>query len=250
MVMGTPKQLRPSRVAFPILVCALIAMRGADAQQAPGAVTNWSLNATVIESCSCPMFCQCYFNSSPAAHASHDGHGAMERYCRFNRTLTVNRGSFGKAQLRGAKFWMAGDLGSDFSHEQYDWAVIHFDPSVTKDRRDALAVIFPYLFPGQWGSFSIGPDGVVEWTRTANRVEARLDGGKIAEIVLHHATGMTTDPVIASNLKYEGAPRNDGFVLMPNEVEAYRAGDKPFEFKGTNGFVTTIDLSSTDFKKK
>jgi hypothetical protein len=158
-------------------------------------------------------------------------------------------GSFGKA-LQGAKFWMAGDLGSDFSREQYDWAVIHFDPSVTKDRRDALAVIFPYLFPGQWGSFSIGPDGVVEWTRTANRVEARLDGGKTAEIVLHHATGMTTDPVIARNLKYEGAPRNDGFVLMPNEVEAYRAGDKPFEFKGTNGFVTTIDLSSTDFKKK
>jgi len=42
-------------------------------------------------------------------------------------------------------------------------------------------------------------------------------------------------------------PRNDGFVLMPNEVEAYRAGPKAFEFKGTNGFLITIDLTSKDF---
>jgi hypothetical protein len=250
MVMDTSRQVCGWRVALLILVFALIAMHGADAQPSPGPVAEWSLNATVIETCSCPMFCQCYFNSYPAAHASHDGHGAMERYCRFNRALTVNRGSFGKTQLLGVKFWMAGDLGPDFSHEEYDWAVVHFDPSVTKDRRDALAVIFPYLFPGKWNSFTVGPDGVVNWSRTSGRAEARLDGGKTAEIVLRNAQGMTAAPVIAKNLKYEGAPRNDGFVLMPNEVEAYRVGDKRFEFKGTNGFVTTIDLSSKDFTKK
>ena len=27
---------------------------------------KWSMNATIIEACSCPMFCQCYFNSMPA----------------------------------------------------------------------------------------------------------------------------------------------------------------------------------------
>jgi hypothetical protein len=36
-------------------------------------------------------------------------------------------------------------------------------------------------------------------------------------------------------------------VLMPNKVEAYRAGDKAFESKGTNGFMITIDISSKDF---
>jgi hypothetical protein len=35
---------------------------------------------------------------------------------------------------------------------------------------------------------------------------------------------------------YVAAPRNDGCVLMPNEVEAYRVGPNAFEFKGTNGF--------------
>jgi hypothetical protein len=29
-------------------------------------------------------------------------------------------------------------------------------------------------------------------------------------------------------------------------VEAWRAGDKAFEFKGTNGFMITFDISSKD----
>ena len=237
------------RLAPLIIVFAAIAMQDAGARQASRAVPEWSLKATVIEACSCPMFCQCYFNSSPAMHAGHDGR-ATERFCRFNRALTVNRGSFGRTPLAGVKFWMAGDLGADFSREEYDWAVVRFDPSVTKDRRDALAVILPYLFPGKWNSFTVGTDGAVNSTRTRDRAEARLDGGRSAEIVLRNAQGMTPDPVIARNLKYEGAPRNDGFILMPNEVEAYRAGEKPFEFNGTNGFVTTIDISSRDFARK
>ena len=89
----------------------------------------------------------------------------------------------------------------------------------------------------------------MEWKLTKDRAEASLEGGKTAEIVLRHAEGMTADPVIVKNLKYEGAARNDGFILMPNEIEAYRVGPKAFEFKGTNGFVTTIDMSSKDLKK-
>jgi hypothetical protein len=33
-------------------------------------------------------------------------------------------------------------------------------------------------------------------------------------------------------------------------VEAYRIGDKPFEFKGTNGFMITFDIASKDFATK
>jgi hypothetical protein len=50
-----------------------------------------------------------------------------------------------------------------------------------------------------------------------------------------------------SNLVYESAKRNDGFLIMPNEIEAYRIGAKKFEFKGTNGFVVTYDIASKDF---
>ena len=54
------------------------------------------------------------------------------------------------------------------------------------------------------------------------------------------------------NLRYWGVPRNEGFVLMPNVVEATRTtpqGKEAFEFKGTNGFMITVDINSKDVKK-
>jgi hypothetical protein len=85
-----------------------------------------------------------------------------------------------------------------------------------------------------------------KWEFTKDAAYATLDGGKTAEVRLKRFPGNTNEPVVIHNLKYWGAPRNDGFVLMPNEIEAYRVGDKAFEFKGTNGFMITIDMNSND----
>ena len=38
---------------------------------------DWSMNATIIEACSCPMFCQCYFDHKPASHAEHASMNGM-----------------------------------------------------------------------------------------------------------------------------------------------------------------------------
>jgi hypothetical protein len=53
---------------------------------------------------------------------------------------------------------------------------------------------------------------------------------------------------VIQNVKFCAAPKNSGFSVMKNDVEAYRAGDQPFEFKQTNGFFTTIQISSADVK--
>jgi hypothetical protein len=89
----------------------------------------------------------------------------------------------------------------------------------------------------------------MEWNATGDHAETRLDGGKTAEVVLQKAPGMTDAPITIENLRYDGALRNEGFTLMPNKVEAYRVGDKPFEFRGTTGFMITIDMTSEDSKK-
>lgn len=89
-------------------------------------------------------------------------------------------------------------------------------------------------------------DAAVEWSANENRAAARLGGGRLAEIVLRRNPGMTDRPVVIDNLRYFGAPRNNGFVLMPNEIEAYRVGPKAFEFKGTNGFMITLDIDAND----
>jgi hypothetical protein len=222
---------------------------GAAQAQTTSTASDWSFNATIIEACSCTMFCPCYFSTVPSAH-KHAEHASMsEHYCRFNMGYRVNKGSLGNVSLDGVKFWVAGDLGADYS-KGAEWAEITFEPATTKAQRDAIATIIPNVYPVTWKAFSIGQDAPIEWSATNDRAEARLNGGKAAIVVLHRNPGMTGDPVVIRNLRYFGAPRNTGFVLMPNEIEAYRVGPKAFEFKGTNGFMITYDITSKDIKPK
>src|SRR5262245_2670563 len=70
---------------------------------------DWAMNATIIEACSCPMFCQCYFDTKPAAHGGeHAAHGgaAAEHFCKMNNAFKVNSGHYGDTKLDGAKFWV------------------------------------------------------------------------------------------------------------------------------------------------
>src|SRR5712691_12924270 len=83
--------------ALPIAILGVIlAVSGATgatgaAAEPPKAAPDWSLNATLIEACSCSMFCPCYFSTKPSPeHAGHGGAG--EHYCRFNIVYKVNKG--------------------------------------------------------------------------------------------------------------------------------------------------------------
>jgi len=234
--------------ALMICCCAALA---ADAKMPS---EDWSMNTTLIEACSCPMFCQCYFNTKPAGHAvagqaGHEGHGA-EHFCRANNAYRVNKGSYGGIKLDGAKYWMSMDLGDDFSDGEFEWAILTFDPSVTPEQRVGIKAILGKVYPVKWKSFTQAPDLPIEWTATKDQATAKLDNGNAGVVILNRFQGQTAEPVVIHNLKYFGAPRNDGFVLMPNEVETYKLGDKAFEYKGTNGFMITFDISAKDLAAK
>jgi hypothetical protein len=237
------------RILLSVLAfCAAFYLAGATrASEGAAPAADWSLNATIIEACSCPMFCQCYFNPAPAGHHME---GGTSHFCKFNNVFKVNKGSYGSVKLDGAKFWVLGDLGGDFSKNQMDWARLYFDKSMTKEQRDAVAAIMGSVYPVKWNSFTTAEGTIDTWTYTKDAAHAALDGGKTAEVKLKRFPGNTSDPVVIKNLKYWGVPRNEGFVLMPNEVEAYRGADKPYEYKGTNGFMITIDMNSKDLAPK
>ncbi len=246
------KKLTGSRAAASaaaILGLALaLGVAAAVANQQPKGTAGWSLNATIIEACSCRMFCPCYFSTKPSP--AHQGHGGGAHYCRFNMAYKVNKGSHGAVDLAGAKLWIAGDLGDDFGDGQTEWAEVTWDPSVSKEQRDAIAgALLGPVYPWKWKAFTVGQDAPVEWKAGTDRAVAKLDGGKAGEIVLaHNPTAMNAEPTVIKNLKYFAAPRNDGFVLMPTEIHAYRRGDDKFEYKDTNGFMITVDVASTDAK--
>ena len=177
----------------------------------------------------------CYFNSHPAAHHEH---GKTEHYCKFNNAYKVNEGHYGETSLTGAKFWITGDLGADFSQGQMERALVTFDKATTADQRQALGDILGHVFPVKWKSFETAEGNIDTWTFDKDQAHATLNGGKTAEVKLKRFQGMTDEPAVLKNVKYWGTPRNDGFVMMPNEIETYREGPNAFEFKGTNGFCS------------
>ena len=239
------KQVLTSGALVGLAALCLMALPNAPVATAAGAATpEWAANTTVIEACSCPMFCQCYFNTSPASH-SH-GAGVAEHFCRANLAHKINKGHYGGTSLDGVKFWVSNDLGGDFSHGKMDWAVLTFDKSTTPEQREAIQKIVGYVFPVQWNSFKTAEGNIDTWQYDKDSAVALLDGGKTAEVRLKRFPGMTPEPIVIKNLGYWGVKRHEGFVLMPNTVEAYRVGPQAFEFKGTNGFMITWDMNSKD----
>lgn len=232
-----------------LMSCAAILLIGFTVVGGVARDPEWSLNTTVIEACTCPMFCQCYFASKPAGHHHSDGKAA--HFCRFNNAYRINKGHYGATRLDGAKFWISGDLGGDFSQGQMDWAVVTFDKAMTKAQREGVGAMLAHLFPVKWNSLTTAEGSIDTWEFNNDGARATLDGGKTAEVRLVRQKGNANSdaPPVIKNLKYFGAPRNEGFVLMPNEVQAYRVGPKAYESKGTNGFMATLDINSRDVAK-
>lgn len=226
-----------------VLVAALLAVTGGHTSSN---VQKWSMNATAIEACTCPAFCQCYFNDKPAGHGKHEhGQGTTEHFCKFNNAYKINKGSYGTVKLDGAKFWVSGDLGAEFSDGEMEWAVVTFDKATTPQQREAIGNIVGHVFPVKWKQFRTA-EGVIAWQASGDTANATIDGGKTAEVRLKApSTRMKNAPVVISNVRYWGAPRNDGFIVMPNEIQAYR-GENGYESRGTNGFMITIDMNSND----
>ena len=203
---------------------------------------SWHFNGTVIEACSCPMFCQCYFNTEPASHPEHGG----EHYCKFNMAYKVNKGHHGETDLSGVKFWIAGDLGADWSEGKTEWAIVTFQTGTTDAQKAGIATALGHIFPVQWKSFEVAEDAEIEWMAGEDRSEAKLAGGENAHIILNKHQGMGGEAGVFKNIAYFGAARNNGFKMMPNEIETWKVGDKAFKYSGTTGFMVTVDMTSED----
>src|SRR5499426_708322 len=207
------------------------------------ASVDWAVNTTIIDGCSCRLLCPCIFGSPATVGSAATHEHAGRRSCYFNQAFRVNRGHYGKVRLDGLKFWFAGDKGDAKTVE------LTFEPSATKEQREGIREFLSHFLPLKRESFTEGPDAKIEWNVEAARAEARLDGGKAAEVVLTRYSGATgKGTTVIKNMSYFAATRNDGFNILPVEIIAYRRGPKPapFEFRGTSGWTITIDMNSKD----
>jgi hypothetical protein len=192
---------------------------------------TWSVKASYIEACSCELFCQCYFNTSPD-----------KDFCKFNNVIKISSGHVGKVSLDGMKLWMAGNLGGDFT-KGMESVVVYFEPGATKEQVDAAMTVVGKLYPVKFGSVTVGSDRLpITWQKNGNNGYAKLGSGEEGEVQLNGVIGGDgKSPVRINNLKYWGADKNNGFVLAKSKHHFHGNGFD-YAFEDANGFF--IDLES------
>jgi hypothetical protein len=198
---------------------------------------DFSMTASYIEACSCDMFCPCYFNNHSTMHGD-------KQFCRANLVLKVDKGYYKSTKLDGAKVWFSTDLGSDWSTGRDSWAVMTFDPSDSPEQKAALQDILTQLYPFKWQQVATDTQAF-SWNvdEKAGVAHAKMENGK-GEVVLERVKGTNAkEEIVIPNLQYWMAQSNNGFRMWKTNVEKYSGQGHDFEYKGTNGFLITIQFS-------
>ena len=191
---------------------------------------SWRMKADYFEACSCHLFCPCYFNK----HAEHP-------YCEFNMAVKVREGHSGKTSLAGAKYWLTGDLGNDWGTDKKGkWVNVAFDPSTSKEQRDALAPMILKTYGLEWGELKV-IEAPIEISQQGDIAEAKLDGGKLAHMKLQREPGADGKGVVLRNVNYFGAKSNEGFALYKSLDHSANLEGHKFAYSDRNAFLISID---------
>ncbi|HWX56546.1 MAG TPA: DUF1326 domain-containing protein [Verrucomicrobiae bacterium] len=195
----------------------------------------WQMKADYVEACSCHLFCPCYFNK----HAEHP-------HCEFNMAVKVREGYSGSTSLTGAKYWLSGDLGDEWgTNKKGKWVVVSFDPSTTKEQRDALAPMILKTYGLEWGELKV-QEAAIEITRAGDIVDAKLGGGQMAAMKLKREPGADGTGVVLRNVKYFGAQNNTGFELYKSIEHRADLPGHTFSYSDRNAFLISIDTREGD----
>ncbi len=212
---------------FPVLAAFLaLALTGCAGSSSGPAAGTWSVKADYIEACSCHLFCPCYFNTAPEG-----GH-----HCEFDNAVKVASGHVGDVDVSGAKLWLSGDLGGDFTKGMKK-AVITFDPTVTPRQQEALKFLIGKIYPVHFESMETDT-APITWEQNGMGGHAKL--GDIGEVILKGVVDNAGKQTVIRNLNYWGAQRNTGFRLA-KATHRYRGHGMDYHYEDYNGFLIHIE---------
>jgi hypothetical protein len=219
-------------IGMGLLLVGIGAPATAREKKASSGDKTWSIKADYIEACSCHLFCPCYFNTNP--EGSH--------HCEFNNAIKVVEGHVGDVKVDGAKLWMSGDLGGDFSKGEMKSAVVTFDPAVTPKQQEALKFLVGKIYPVKWANMAVDKAPIL-WERDGMKAHAKLGNGE-GEVMLVGVSDKSGKQSVLQNVAYWGAQKNNGFELAKSEHH-YRGHGHDYSYKDRNGFMITIESSGT-----
>ena len=179
---------------FLLITSVLAALIAVNAQ---AETETWSSKSENIEACSCTLFCNCYWTTTPQ-------HG----FCRFNMAYKIQETHYGETNLDGLKFWVSGDLGDDFGDGEAEVVQFAFEPEATQAQVDGVLAILGDIFPIKWKQV-VGIDRTtIEWEKENGKAAAKRGDGKGAVEIAFVFGNDSTTPVVINNLTYFGAKKN------------------------------------------
>jgi hypothetical protein len=208
---------------------ALVALVGA-ARPANRAGT-YDVTGDVIEACSCPLFCGCYFNTEP-----NNPH-----MCQFNNAYQFRPGShYGNVDLSNARVWLSGDLGDVLSTGTAAYAMVTFDKKTSPAQREAIGTVLGKIYPVKWAKMETREDDIDWHHDAAHKADHARMGSGMAEVSLARGQWESTRmPTMISGLKYFGANSNDGFILAKG-THYFHGDAMKYDLKDMNGFFVTV----------
>jgi Protein of unknown function (DUF1326) len=197
---------------------ALLCLLAATTASSVAPPEDWHVTADVAESCSCAIACPCNFGSAP----THD-------YCYGNRLYQITKGHYRETDVSGLDFIVTFSMAK--------WAKLYVSDKASEAQMAALEKLVPLFL----GGFERA--GILSTQRVPLSVER--SEGKVKFSVPESAvdmdvmTGYDGKPVQVENLP---SPTYQHYTQYRSVVTRHRGGDKEFEYSGTTGFTSKLDV--------
>ncbi len=204
--------MRTLLIAATICCLALVAPSRA-------AAPNWHVTATVAESCSCTVSCPCNFGGSPNRNP-----------CEGNRLIAIRSGHYEDVDLAGVTFLVTFTMR--------DWSKIYVSDKVTEKQMAAVEALLPIAFAG----FHRGMLSFTKAPITMEIAEKRVKfSGPESSVEMEAMTGFEGRPVKILNLPN---PAYQDYTQYRSVVHTHASDKAKWSHSGTNGFTSTMDVSS------
>jgi len=180
---------------------------------------NWSLTATVAESCSCTVSCPCNFGGNPSRLP-----------CEGNRLISIEQGHYQDVDLAGVQLLVTFNMRN--------WSKIYVSDTVSDRQMKAVEAMLPLAFAGFH-------KGMLSFTRapiTMQITDARVRfSGPESSVDMELVKGFNGQAIRINNLP---AAVFQEYTQYRSVSHTHASATHKWSHKGTNGFTSRWSAGS------
>jgi hypothetical protein len=196
------------RILAVLTIVSLVAVIPSRAQ-AP----NWSLTATVAESCSCTVSCPCNFGGEPSRMP-----------CEGNRIISIEQGHYQDVDLAGVQVLVTFNMRN--------WSKIYVSETVSDRQMKAVEAMLPLAFAG----FHKGMLSFTKAPITMTITDARVRfSGPESSVDMELVKGFNGQAIRINNLP---AAVFQEYTQYRSVSHTHTSTTHNWQHKGTNGFTS------------